>query len=215
MAPDLKTALVIGFLVLSLGIHEAAHAWVAWLRGDDTAKSMGRMTLNPVPHIDPFMTVLLPLLLVLTEASFLFGGAKPVPVNYYQLKKPLRDMMLVALAGPLSNFLLAIIFLTVCKILVYVVGMEMNELAPSVMLGACELNIILAVFNMLPIPPLDGSRVLAWLLPPSLREPYVGLERWGLVIVVVLLMTNALSSVIQLAFFPVRDAVDLLSGGVW
>jgi len=212
---DLEIALVIGFLILSLGIHEAAHAWVAWLRGDDTAKSMGRMTLNPIPHIDPFMTVLLPLFLALSGSSFIFGGAKPVPVNFYRLKRPLRDMMLVALAGPLSNFLLAIVFLTVWKVLVYEVGMHPDALAPSVMEQACMVNIILAIFNMIPVPPLDGSRVLAWILPASLRETYVGLERYGLLIVFALLMTGTLNSVISEAFYPLRDVVIFLSGGVW
>jgi Zn-dependent protease len=212
---DLEIVLIIGFLILSLGIHEAAHAWVAWLRGDDTARSMGRMTLNPIPHIDPFMTIMLPLFLALSGSGFIFGGAKPVPVNYYRLKRPLRDMMLVALAGPFSNFLLAILFLTVRKVLIDEVGMHPDALAPSVMGQACLVNIILAIFNMIPVPPLDGSRVLAWLLPASIRETYVGLERWGLLIVFALLMAGVLNTLINSTLTPVLRVVDLLSGGAW
>jgi len=212
---DLEIVLVIGFLVLSLGIHEAAHAWAAWLRGDDTARSMGRMTLSPIPHIDPFMTILLPLCLHLSGSGFIFGGAKPVPVDYYRLKSPLRDMMLVALAGPLSNFLLAVLFLTVWKILVYEVGMDPDALAPSVMKVTCQVNIVLAIFNMIPVPPLDGSRVLAWLLPASIREAYVSLERYGILIVFALLMSGALKDLIASPLLTIWSVVNLLSGGTW
>src|SRR5688572_15169051 len=102
-------ALVIALLVISLGIHEAAHGWVALHRGDTTARDLGRITLNPIPHIDPFMTIVLPTISFLST-GYIFGGAKPVPVNYYNLRSPLRDMALVALAGPGSNFLLAVFF---------------------------------------------------------------------------------------------------------
>ena len=187
----LGAGLVIAFLVISLGIHEAAHGWVAWKRGDPTAKDLGRITLNPLPHIDPIMTILLPLLLLATT-GFVFGGARPVPVNAARLKKPLRDMMLVALAGPLSNVCLAIVFLAAYKVFVKY-GLYANaadtlvarqsQLLPLVLSATVLFNVLLAVFNMVPIPPLDGSRVMAWLLPAQLRESYVGLERIGMILI--------------------------------
>ena len=113
-------AFVITFLVISLGFHEAAHAWVALRCGDPTARDLGRITLNPIVHIDPFMTIILPVMLyVMSSGQFIFGGAKPVPVSYHRLRKPLRDMMFVALAGPITNFLLAIVFVLAWKAAVY------------------------------------------------------------------------------------------------
>lgn len=180
----LSGALAIAMLVLSLGIHEAAHAWVAYLCGDSTAKDLGRMTLNPVVHIDLFMTILLPLFLFISNAGFLFGGAKPVPVNPHRLRSPLRDMSLVAIAGPLSNVLLAFLFLSLWKVLVVTETYPPNSLMSEVLHSAFRFNVILAVFNMFPIPPLDGSRVMAYVLPASLRESYVRLERFGMLLVI-------------------------------
>ncbi len=215
MTPDtLEIVLGIAFLILSLGIHEAAHAYVAHLCGDNTARDMGRMTLNPVAHIDPFMTILLPAILYYT-AGFMFGGAKPVPVNYYNLRKPRRDMMLVSIAGPLSNLLLAVVFFVVWKILVYSVGMDGALLAPRVMALAMFFNVILAVFNMIPVPPLDGSRVLAWLLPSGLREPYIALERWGMLIIFALLLTRGLRVILTTTVNPIIDFLNTLTGGAW
>ncbi|MCA9764764.1 MAG: site-2 protease family protein, partial [Gemmatimonadetes bacterium] len=123
-------ALQLGFLILSLGIHEAAHAFVAWRCGDSTAKDLGRMTLDPLPHIDPMMTVLVPgLMWFMSGGTMMFGGAKPVPVDYRRLRHPLRDMMYVALAGPISNFLLALVFLLVWKLLVYRFGFTSEDVA--------------------------------------------------------------------------------------
>jgi len=209
-----QIALTIGFLILSLGVHEAAHAWMAWVRGDDTARSLGRMTLNPIAHIDPFMTIILPTILALS-GGLIFGGAKPVPVNYYKLKSPLRDMMFVALAGPAANIVLAVVFLCVNKALIWQMGMSPDALAPQVMSNACFLNMVLAIFNMIPVPPLDGSRVMAWLLPSGMRESYVGLERFGLLLVFALLATGTLNAVIEKTILPVYRVVDFLSGGAW
>lgn len=210
----LKIVLGIAFLILSLGIHEAAHAYVAHLCGDDTAKDMGRMTLNPIAHIDPFMTILLPAILYYT-AGFMFGGAKPVPVNYHNLRHPLRDMSLVAIAGPLSNVLLAIVFMLIWKVLCYSVGMPADSLAPQVMWMALHFNLILAIFNMIPIPPLDGSRVMAFLLPSGLRERYVELERFGMLIVFALLFTGVFGTILVSTLYPARDFIDAITGGAW
>ncbi len=179
----LVAVLSVAFLALSLGIHEAAHAFVAWRCGDSTAKDMGRMTLNPIAHIDLMMTIVVPLIMYLF-AGFLFGGAKPVPVNPHRLRNPLRDMMLVALAGPLANVILALIFMLAYKSSVFLAGYPPNALLPEVMFQAVRFNVLLAVFNLVPIPPLDGSRVMAYLLPAPMRETYVSLERFGLLIVI-------------------------------
>ena len=176
-----EAVFVIAFLILSLGLHEAAHAFVANLRGDPTARDLGRMTLNQIVHIDPFLTIILPTMLALTT-GFIFGGAKPVPVNPTRLKHPNRDMMLVAIAGPATNFLLALGFMAARNAALHF-GYTENQLLVRVLEYSAFFNVILAVFNMLPIPPLDGSRVLSWILPPGLREPYVSLERFGMIIV--------------------------------
>lgn len=178
----IEIVLVIAFLVISLGLHEAAHAWVAWKRGDSTARDLGRMTVNPIAHIDPFMTIVLPVFLMMTT-GFIFGGAKPVPVNPSRLRNPLRDMMLVAIAGPATNFLLALAFLGIWKGLVRSGAYEQGQTLPKVLYFTVLLNLLLALFNMLPIPPLDGSRVMAWILPAELRRGYVSLERFGLLLV--------------------------------
>lgn len=181
-------ALVVALLVICLGVHEAAHAWVANQCGDSTAKDLGRITLNPIPHIDPVMTIILPTMLVLSNAGFLFGGAKPVPVAYHRLRNPLRDMMLVALAGPVSNFLLAILFALAIGIFDEFRIYDRDQMMFTILQHGVHFNLLLAAFNMLPIPPLDGSRVMAWMLPSSLRSGYVALERFGLLILVGILI---------------------------
>lgn len=198
---------MIALLVISLGIHEAAHAWVALQCGDPTARDLGRITLNPLPHIDPVMTILLPTLGFLA-GGFIFGGAKPVPVNYYNLRSPLRDMALVAIAGPASNFLLAVFFGLCWKLTLHYGVWDVNAVGPTILFMTVNLNLVLAAFNLLPIPPLDGSRVMTWLLPRGVREPYAGLERFGLLIVVGLVVL--VPGVGDL----VRDTRDVMLGWV-
>lgn len=218
--------LTIVLLVISLGIHEAAHAWVAWKCGDSTAKDLGRITLNPIPHIDLFQTILLPAMLFYAHLP-IFGGAKPVPVAFHRLRHPWRDMSLVAIAGPASNFLLAIFFMTLWHAFVvtgWYNGAALSETArhsdllPVVLMNACGLNIVLAVFNMVPIPPLDGSRILAWMLPPPMRQTYASLEPFGLFIILALLwqvpgFRSMLRSIERQVAISLLDLVTL--GGRW
>lgn len=174
------------------------------------------MTLDPTRHIDPFMTILLPAILWFTSGGrMMFGGAKPVPVAYHRLRHPARDMMLVALAGPLSNFLLAILFLLVFKILVYTGGMGTQTVAVQVVGASAEWNLLLAAFNMLPIPPLDGSRVVNYLLPASMRDGFAVLERFGMFLVFALLFTGTLGKVIYPATDSLLGVADFLTGGIW
>jgi len=175
--------LVVAFVVISLGIHEAAHAFVAWRCGDPTAKDLGRMTINPIPHIDPMLTVIVPGILALLGAP-IFGGAKPVPVSYHRLRHPLRDMALVALAGPASNFILAILFAIALKLAMVYGNYGSDTLLILVLTYSLWTNLMLAAFNLLPIPPLDGSRVMTWLLPASLRPGYIAMERFGIFLVI-------------------------------
>lgn len=170
-------------VILAITLHEAAHGWAASRLGDPTARLMGRVTLNPIAHIDVFGTLILPALLLVFKAPFLFGYAKPVPVNFSRLNNPRRDMALVAIAGPASNILLA----TIAALLFHVV-----DLAPSSaeawlvenLRNLFLLNLVLAVFNMLPIPPLDGGRILVAVLPDQLAWRVARLERAGLFIVI-------------------------------
>jgi len=208
--------LAVLFLIMSLGVHEAAHAWVAWKRGDSTAKDLGRMTLNPLPHIDPIMTIMLPALMMMTS-GFMFGGAKPVPVLYQRLKSPLRDMMLVALAGPVSNVLLAIFFQLILKAVLEFGLYEPKQLLPQVLYFTVYINLVLAAFNMIPVPPLDGSRVMTWLLPQGMRAGYASLERFGFVLVLILLMSGVLGMILGPMLNPLQDFVDFVTsaGGIW
>ncbi len=216
--PPIGMALVIALIVISLGAHEAAHGWVALKCGDPTARDLGRITLNPLPHIDPFLTIVLPAI-CLISGGFLIGGAKPVPVNYYNLRKPLRDMALVALAGPFSNFLLAALFFLAHKILVDEFGVwDQEALGPRVLERALLFNLVLAAFNLLPIPPLDGSRVMTWLLPSGVREAYAGLERFGLILVVLIVfmvpgVNTLVRDTMQLMYGWIDTLVTL--GGLW
>lgn len=181
-----ETVLVIAFLILSLALHEVAHGWVALKCGDPTARDLGRLSLNPIVHIDIVWTLIVPALTYMSS-GLLFGGAKPVPVDFRRLRHPLRDMALVAVAGPLTNLLLAALFLLGWKLAVWVGPYGELDLLPRVLQGTLFFNAILFVFNLMPIPPLDGSRIMTWLLPPGMREPYAAMERFGMLLVVGLL----------------------------
>ncbi len=182
-------------VLFAITLHEAAHGWVAYKLGDPTAKSRGRITINPIKHIDPMGTVVVPIFLA-TLSGFVMGWAKPVPVEPRYFKSPLLDMALVAVAGPASNFVMA------CFWAFFIVTVD-AALNPSSTLSfladmgekGIYINIILMVLNLLPIPPLDGGRVVAGILPPSLAMPFMQLERFGMIIILLLLVSGILGKI--------------------
>ncbi len=195
---DIIRALSIGIipLLLAITLHEAAHGYVAKHFGDKTAWMMGRVTLNPLKHIDPIGTVLMPLaLLALSGGAFAFGYAKPVPVNFGNLRNPKRDMIWVAGAGPASNLVQALLWGVAFLLLIKLgLGGAMGEFFTAMCKAGVWLNVILFVFNLLPLPPLDGGRILSGLLPYQYASMLGRIEPYGFFIVVFLLLTKVLEN---------------------
>jgi len=169
-----------GLLLVAMSIHEFSHGWVAYKLGDTTAKYQGRLTLNPLAHIDPFGTIILPIIMFLT-IGFAIGSAKPVPINYWALKNPKRDMIWIGMAGPLSNIITAVIFSQIVKFL------PSATVLSEILRSFVFLNVLLGIFNLIPIPPLDGSRILTGFLPSEISKYYLSLEPFGFIIIVILI----------------------------
>lgn len=207
-------------ILFAITLHESAHGWVADKLGDPTARLQGRLTFNPIPHIDPMMTIVFPILtMILSGGQFIFGGAKPVPVNFGNLRDPKRDMILVAAAGPGINLILAVLsglifrFLTgfhpgifsyihSSRHLSSLSQVDMAFMVPMslMLIAAVKWNVVLAVFNMIPIPPLDGGRVMVGLLPYRLSAWLSHVEPFGIMIIILLIYVNPLGIMSKLVF---------------
>lgn len=210
-------------VIVAVTFHEAAHGFVAYRLGDDTAWRLGRVSFNPAKHIDPFGTILLPSLLLLLHAPFLFGYAKPVPVNFGRLRSPRRDMVLVAAAGPAMNIALAVVAALAFHLVGYLPVTAAQWLADNLR-NALILNVVLAVFNMFPLPPLDGGRILVGILPKAVAGPVARLEPYGLAILIGLLIVlpmlgaqlgidlNVVSRLIAVVGGAIIEAVLRLTG---
>ncbi len=205
----LQLVLMIVPLLFAVTIHEAAHGYVADRMGDPTAKMMGRVTLNPVRHLDPFGSLLLPLILKLSGSPFIFGYAKPVPVNSNNFYDYRMGTILVASAGVVSNLICAGLSGLLFQVMLRFEGLWQGSFAETLVTPVADIlafsviiNLVLAIFNLIPVPPLDGSRILAMLLPPHLRVPYVSIERYGMIILVILLMSGVVNNIISLFVFP-------------
>ncbi|MDH5388208.1 MAG: site-2 protease family protein [Gammaproteobacteria bacterium] len=184
-------------ILFAITLHEAAHGWMANKLGDPTAKVLGRISLNPIKHIDPIGTVVLPLALLMLS-GFVIGWAKPVPVDMRYFKQPLLDMAVVALAGPASNFIMACGWALLGAIgqTMYSPGNELAIYIVKVGNAGITINLILMVLNLLPIPPLDGGRVVAGVLPPQLAVPFMKIEPYGMFVVIFLLVTGILGKIL-------------------
>ena len=186
----MEILITLAILLFSVIVHEVSHGLMAEKLGDYTARDAGRITMNPIPHIDPFGSILLPGFLLLVGSPIVFGAAKPVPVNFDNLLPRKLGMALVSLAGVVSNFILAAVFLGLLKL-----GLG-NEISTPILLQAAILNIVLGTFNLLPIPPLDGSKLIASFLPDRLMYWILSMEQYGFFLVLIFLMLGLLDKIL-------------------
>jgi Zn-dependent protease len=199
-------------VIFAITVHEVAHGWVARRYGDNTASMLGRLTINPVKHIDIVGTIILPGLLLLTGTGFIFGWAKPVPVDARNFKNPRQDMAVVALAGPASNLLMALAWALLARIGV-IIGFPFISL-PLIYMGIAgiSINLVLALINLLPIPPLDGSRILTGVLPNYWAWKYNQLERYGFIILLILLYTKILNVILAYPMYIAQNIFFSIAG---
>ena len=188
----LGITILIAVFIIVIVAHEFAHGYAAYKLGDYTAKQAGRLTLNPIKHLDPIGTVVLPAILIITSSPVIIGWAKPVPVNPYNFKNPRMGMLLTSLAGPGANFFLAVIFAAIFKMGLF----PPDSLGELFLLRGVAISLILGIFNMIPIPPLDGSNIVASLLPPRYGQFYMRIERFGFIIIIGLLYIGLFDKVI-------------------
>ena len=206
-----KIAVWVVPVIFAITVHEVAHGWVAKYYGDNTAWMLGRLTLNPIKHIDPVGTILVPGLM-LAFTGFVFGWAKPVPVNIRNLRNPKHDMAIVALAGPVANILMALGWALFIRIALLINITEYSLPMIYVGIAGIMINLILALLNMLPIPPLDGSRILSWALPGRWGIYYNQFEQYGFYLLVLLLMTNSLGVILGYPLGMARALFFSLAG---
>lgn len=201
-------------ILFAITVHEVAHGWIASKLGDKTALMLGRLTLNPFKHIDMIGTVLLPLGLLLFRSPIIFGWAKPVPVNPNNLKKPRRDMALVAIAGPIANIIMAFIWAAIMKTGAILMGHGLQFALPIVLMGkyGILINLVLMSLNLIPIPPLDGSRVVAALLPAKLAYQYDRIAPYGFVILLLLLVTGVLHLFLWIPIVLLQKLILIIFG---
>ncbi len=201
-------------VVFAITVHEVAHGWMAKKYGDNTASLLGRLTLNPLKHIDLFGTLIIPGLLLLSGTGFIFGWAKPVPVDPRNFKNPRRDMAIVALAGPVSNILMAVCWALTARLGVMIGASTEAISLPLIYSGIAgiSINLVLALLNLLPIPPLDGSRILTGVLPSYWAWQYNRLERYGFIILLVLLYTKILGVILAYPMFVAQQVFFSIAG---
>ena len=196
-------------LLFSIILHEYSHGYIAYKNGDDTAYLKGRLTFNPIKHIDPMGTFVLPLLCYLMHLP-LFGWARPVPVNFLRLNNPKKDMAKVAFAGPASNLLMVALCVLIFKILVVLNIQEV--LFYKILIYGIQINLILAIFNLIPIPPLDGSKIIASFLPDRQSLRYLSLERYGMIFVIILIVTGAFRMIVVPVFNYCFNLISFIIG---
>jgi len=201
-------------VIFAITVHEVAHGWVAKKYGDNTASILGRLTLNPIKHIDLFGTILIPGLLLLSGTGFIFGWAKPVPVDARNFKNPLRDMAIVALAGPVANLLMAVGWALIARLGVALHTQSEAIALPLIYTGIAgiSINLVLALLNLLPIPPLDGSRILTGILPRYWAWQYNRLERFGFIILLLLLYTRVLNLILEYPLYFAQQVFFSIAG---